>query len=530
MTPHLCSDSGGVLFRLSGLFMFMGGSGPLLIRPDVKRNCNLIGTVQALSTLGLTLSENKFFTLYAEGKAMGVLITDVAILAASVILEAVGVFGMVGNLKQNLKILHVYSWLLVFLMVLQGIVVTYTSVHKNSMMCEVSEWLTRDFFCNATGAALEQQQKLWDDLQSNFLCCGVDGPRDYFIVRRPISQSCYPAAQNNLHGICAEKLFLKGCKGSIVTVLDHHEDRLVAMVNLNLIFEAFCLPFSFYMVKYGPILLETDVDLSTVIGHTGTATPGGGTMKSRSVRCMKFFLTLFNIICILFGLILMAICVINMRDRKARPEQSALSRGVLSFLLTLGLGLVVTAVLGSVGALREHVKILYVHACFFVFLVSVEVVVAVGGAVLSAWVGGSSELRVQFYKNSTIEEEGAHHTVLWDTLQSENQCCGVDGPQDYAILNRDVPASCCARAHPLREGGARRQLHATCLTERAYYVRGCEEVLRQKKAFKGNIFITIGVIFTLLEVVCIILALWMARTVRAERRKLQENLQAHFES
>lgn len=119
-------------------------------------------------------------------------------------------------------------------------------------------------------------------------------------------------------------------------------------------------------------------------------------------------------------------------------------------------------------------------------------------------------------------------------------------------------------------------------------MRGCDEALRQKKAFKGKIFITTGIIFTLVEVIwtfyknknvylheisysigvtehgylsfrltgmkqktckalfkqkslvyqyillfqitCIVLALWMARTVRKERRKLQANLQAHFES
>ncbi|KAL4714085.1 hypothetical protein ACJJTC_008439 [Scirpophaga incertulas] len=127
-------------------------------------------------------------------------------------------------------------------------------------------------------------------------------------------------------------------------------------------------------------------------------------MKTRSIRCMKFFLTLFNIICILFGLVLMAVCVINMRDHKSRPEQSMLSRGVLSFLLTLGLCLVATAILGCIGALREHVKLLYVHASFFIFLVSVEVIVGVGGAVLSAWVGGGNELRAQFFRNDTIED------------------------------------------------------------------------------------------------------------------------------
>ncbi|XP_012547679.3 23 kDa integral membrane protein [Bombyx mori] len=220
-----------------------------------------------------------------------------------------------------------------------------------------------------------------------------------------------------------------------------------------------------------------------------------------------------------------------MRDKKNRPDQqSALSRGVLSFLLTLGFCLAVTGVLGCVGALREHVKVLYVHACFFIFLVSVELVVGVGGAVLSAWVGGSNELRMQFYKNATVEDEVSKHHNFWDSLQSENKCCGVDGPQDYAILHRDIPASCCARAYPLREGGARRHLYATCISERTYYKAGCEEALRQKKTMKGNIFISTGIVFALLEIFCIVLALWMARTIRVERRKLQQNLQAHFET
>ncbi|XP_050345182.1 23 kDa integral membrane protein-like [Nymphalis io] len=255
-------------------------------------------------------------------------------------------------------------------------------------------------------------------------------------------------------------------------------------------------------------------------------------MKPRSIRCMKFFLALFSIIFILFGLVLLAATVINMRERKSMPDQqSTLSRGVLSFFLSLGVGLVVTAVLGCIGSLRENIKILYVHACFLFFLVSVEVIVGVGSAVLSAWVGDSSELAVQFYKNTTVEDiDRSNQKMFWDNLQSENQCCGVEGPEDYAILDREIPASCCLRAHPLREGGARRHLHSTCLNDKSYYMKGCEEVLRQKKSFRGNIFITIVVIFVLLEIICIILSLWMARGVRNERRKLQQNLQAHFES
>lgn len=59
-----------------------------------------------------------------------------------------------------------------------------------------------------------------------------------------------------------------------------------------------------------------------------------------------------------------------MRHKKSELEQkSALSQGVLAFLLTLGIALVVSAVLGCIGALRENVRILYVvslrHFCFF---------------------------------------------------------------------------------------------------------------------------------------------------------------------
>ncbi|KAM3961806.1 23 kDa integral membrane protein [Aphomia sociella] len=252
-------------------------------------------------------------------------------------------------------------------------------------------------------------------------------------------------------------------------------------------------------------------------------------MKPRNLRCMKFFLTLFNTICILFGLVLMAICVMNLRERKSRTEQSVISRGVLSFLLTLGLCLVVTAILGCVGALRQHVKILYVHASFFIFLVSVELVVGVGGAVLSAWVGGSSELRLQFNKNTTVDDN-LNYQAFWDKIQAENQCCGVDGPQDYALSHREIPPSCCPHAYSLREGGARKHLLMTCLSERTYYEKGCEEEMRKKKTLKGNIFISVGVVFVLLEILCIVLSFWMARTIRVERRKLQQNLQAHFET
>lgn len=45
---------------------------------------------------------------------------------------------------------------------------------------------------------------------------------------------------------------------------------------------------------------------------------------------------------------------------KARPEQlSAISRGVLTFFISLSVFIIVTSVLGCVGALKQHVKLLF---------------------------------------------------------------------------------------------------------------------------------------------------------------------------
>lgn len=50
---------------------------------------------------------------------------------------------------------------------------------------------------------------------------------------------------------------------------------------------------------------------------------------------------------------------------------------------------------------------------------SVELVVGVGAAVLSAWVGGGSELRMHFFKNTTVEDNIVKYNQFWDNLQSE---------------------------------------------------------------------------------------------------------------
>lgn len=78
------------------------------------------------------------------------------------------------------------------------------------------------------------------------------------------------------------------------------------------------------------------------------------------------------------------------------------------------------------------------------------------------------------------------YRLLWDRLQSETKCCGVDGPQDfnttawlreqrsaYPWLRQQVPPSCCPLGYPFRD-----EPSESCFRHGsgAYQV-GCHEVL-----------------------------------------------------
>lgn len=70
-----------------------------------------------------------------------------------------------------------------------------------------------------------------------------------------------------------------------------------------------------------------------------------------------------SIICFhfqLLGFILVSVCAINIADKQRSIDRSPTARGVVTFLLILGLCLMVAAVIGCICALREQVKVLYV--------------------------------------------------------------------------------------------------------------------------------------------------------------------------
>ncbi|XP_072944139.1 uncharacterized protein [Epargyreus clarus] len=245
-----------------------------LFAPKLLTIFNILDLMLAVTNIGLMLGDIKLITLYGEGKAIDMFVTDVVVLVASVSIIPVAVFGIRNTLNQNAKHLHMYSVVIALNLTLLTAVIIFMSQHGNVIKSDVTEWLTRDFFRNATGPALEQKEKLWDDLQSNFLCCGVEGAKDYDTMQKPMSLSCCPAAyhasteqaQKELYENCVDKCrTFKGCKDSLLAVVYRHEKILVVMGLLNFCFKLSCFAFSNYLIQFGPFHVVTVTELSKAI-------------------------------------------------------------------------------------------------------------------------------------------------------------------------------------------------------------------------------------------------------------------------
>jgi len=111
------------------------------------------------------------------------------------------------------------------------------------------------------------------------------------------------------------------------------------------------------------------------------------------------------------------------------------------FIIVVSSFVLLITFLGCCGALKESRCMLGAY----VFCVVVLVGCMIGGIVLAG-----SGTTLEFLKDpikETMADYGTDDTITsaWDDIQTEYECCGVDGPDDWDIAGvDDLPDSCCS--------------------------------------------------------------------------------------
>ena len=212
---------------------------------------NVICILLALFTFGFAVVDTRILKTYGEGQAAGTLVGDLVVIVASLLLVCVAILGCAGTIKNSIKILYLYVSLLLILVLLEIMIAIYVSLQRYGLQFMLSESLREDFFRNYTGEVKITRDKVWDDLQITYECCGLNGADDYAAIGQPISLSCcqraYRArtanAQQQMYNSCLQtaSYFRDGCEDAILDILRADADYLLGVAVLSFWFESVCM-------------------------------------------------------------------------------------------------------------------------------------------------------------------------------------------------------------------------------------------------------------------------------------------------
>ncbi|PRD33619.1 UNVERIFIED_CONTAM: Uroplakin-1b [Trichonephila clavipes] len=161
--------------------------------------------------------------------------------------------------------------------------------------------------------------------------------------------------------------------------------------------------------------------------------------------------------------------------------------------------------IGCIGAIRMNERLLNVYWTLMLLLLFGDVVLGVVWLFRFHYLSGhlKEELRTRLGEHYGIDPE---FQMLWDRLQNEQGCCGVDGPKDFGSsewLKKErqdfpqhrqlVPRSCCKLRPSLREP---EPLNITCVeTDRnplLIHLPGCYEAVHRWLQHAADVLCVLG--------------------------------------
>ncbi|CAG9095830.1 unnamed protein product [Plutella xylostella] len=209
---------------------------------------NVICILMALSTFAFAVVDARILKQYGESQATGTFVGDLVIIAASLLLVVVACLGCVGAAREHAKMLYLYVGMLMILVVLELLIGIFVSVQRYGLEFRVTDWIRDDFFRNVTADDEAEHRRLWDDLETTYECCGLNGPEDYRALLQPISTACCPRAhrarselaRQRLYQICIETVGYNsgGCEEEILYALREGGECLLGVAVMAFWFEA----------------------------------------------------------------------------------------------------------------------------------------------------------------------------------------------------------------------------------------------------------------------------------------------------
>ncbi|XP_024224694.1 CD63 antigen [Bombus impatiens] len=231
------------------------------------------------------------------------------------------------------------------------------------------------------------------------------------------------------------------------------------------------------------------------------------------IGMIKYLLFIFNFIFAICGLAILTLGVIvhlRVSEITDHIDTNLLFPSIT--LIVIGSIIFIISFFGCCGAIRESHCMTITFASFLLFILIVQVAVAVYVFVVVKNSDDKidiSENYEKIFKNYGTDKES---TRVIDIVQSSLHCCGVYSSKDFILHNLRIPPSCCGLAE-----------NQTCSSNDVYEI-GCVPELRQAISNAGTVLGSLAIAIAGVELIGIIFALCLANSIRNAERRNQRNI------
>ncbi|XP_053675304.1 CD63 antigen-like [Anopheles nili] len=168
-----------------------------------------------------------------------------------------------------------------------------------------------------------------------------------------------------------------------------------------------------------------------------------------SMKCVKYMIFVISItFAVVAALLLsMAVAIGNLFD----DFQNFIDSHFFvppNLLIAVGIILMVIALFGCVGALKESTVMINIYGALLLIVFILQLSAAIAAFVMRGQVEQMVRQKIFDSMADYKEQEGYHNPI--DTLQNTLECCGVDGYADWAQylpsngLVMEYPETCCS--------------------------------------------------------------------------------------
>lgn len=237
-------------------------------------------------------------------------------------------------------------------------------------------------------------------------------------------------------------------------------------------------------------------------------------MVSGGMACVKYLLFVFNLIFAITGIVLIsfgAVILVVYNDYSNFVDSWLFAAPVL--MIIVGVIVFLVSFFGCCGAVKENHCMIITFSVLLLLIFALELGAGISGYIMRGEVGTMLENHMSRtmpqYSKSDIGKS-------WDIMQHDLDCCGMNGPSDWAnagFQDNTLPLTCCHNV-PLKTNTTHQ---STCdvnsLTVRE---KGCFNKFRSFIEDRAVVLGGVGIGIALVQLIGVTFACCLARSIRRE--------------